>query len=95
MICFRGKFDEAIEKLGKVQDLTHSSLGVQGKRIVSFIPIWFGEFSVKNMVWSYWFYVGFVIVAAMEALVGLHLELGQVSFHKHCLCAYAYPHIFM
>ncbi|XVF08128.1 hypothetical protein REPUB_Repub06bG0199100 [Reevesia pubescens] len=41
----RGSFEEAIEKLHRVQDLTQSSLGVR--------------------------------VAAMEALVGLHLQLGQ------------------
>lgn len=41
----RGNFDDAIEKLQRIEDLTHSSLGVR--------------------------------VSAMEALVGLHLELGQ------------------
>ncbi|XWS43744.1 hypothetical protein CRYUN_Cryun16bG0130100 [Craigia yunnanensis] len=42
----RGSFEEAIEKLHRVQDLTQSSLGVK--------------------------------VAAMEALVGLYLHLGQL-----------------
>ncbi|XP_041026396.1 uncharacterized protein LOC121266590 isoform X4 [Juglans microcarpa x Juglans regia] len=45
LLSERGDFGEAIEKLQRIQDLKHSSLGVK--------------------------------VAAMEALVGLHLELGQ------------------
>ncbi|KAG2690613.1 hypothetical protein I3760_09G195300 [Carya illinoinensis] len=45
LLSERGDFSEAIEKLQRIQDLKHSSLGIK--------------------------------VAAMEALVGLHLELGQ------------------
>ncbi|KAF8397438.1 hypothetical protein HHK36_016355 [Tetracentron sinense] len=45
LLSERGNLDEAIEKLKRIQDFTHSSLGVR--------------------------------VAAMEGLVGLHLEMGQ------------------
>lgn len=76
MTGFRGSFEEAIEKLHRVQGLTCSSLGVRGKIVLfQFTSSVYFLFGIKG----YSLYLVFGIVAATEALVGLYLQLGQVG----------------
>lgn len=76
MIGFRGRFEEAIEKLHGVQGLTRSSLGVRGKILLfQFTSSDYFLFGIKG----YSLYLVFGIVAATETLVGLYLQLGQVG----------------
>lgn len=80
--CFRGNLDEAIDKLQSVADLSNPSLGVKGNVFFSFLCCFKKDqllICVDLCLMAILLALCFVIVAAMEALVGLHLEMGQVS----------------
>lgn len=78
-----GNYVEAIEKLQKVENFKNSILGVRGQFCLLKSFAFLFQFILFGFLMKRLFTRGslldFVVVAAMEALAGLYLQLGQVS----------------